>query len=111
MFVFDPNPQFTWPVTARMPANGGFVEHAFQARFRLLPEDRREELSRAGGDLALLQEAVVELVEVEVDGRPFGRTAEEVAAVLRLMPYRTALAEAYVAAVFGMSPGAAARGN
>lgn len=38
MFVFDPDYTFDWPVTVKIPADGGDQEFTFTATFRV-PED------------------------------------------------------------------------
>jgi len=37
MFTLVENPEFTHNVTVSMPVDGGFTEHTFTARFKLLP--------------------------------------------------------------------------
>lgn len=112
MFVFDPEPVFAWPVSVRLPDAGGHTTHKLHARFRLLPESRREELVKEGGDVAVLRAALVALDGVNgPDGKPFPNTPEALEAALNHLPLRQGLIEAYVAAAFGPVPGAAARGN
>lgn len=111
MFVLDDSPEFTWPVTVRLPADGTMHEATFHARFRLLPDSQRERLTAEGGDLAVLRAAVVALEGVQLaDGAPFPNTPEAIAKALDLLPIRAGLAAAYVDALFGV-PSGAARGN
>lgn len=45
VFVIDHDPKVLWPVTARIPADGGeFVERTFRVLLRVLPEARYVEL-------------------------------------------------------------------
>ena len=112
MFILDLDPVFTWPVTVRMPNEGGFRESTFAARFRLLNEVDRDTLIVEGGDTGLLRRALIGFDDVETpDGKPFDNSAESLAAALNLQPIRVALADAYAAAVYGAAPSAAARGN
>jgi hypothetical protein len=111
MFVLDDNPEFTWPVTVRLPHEGGHREGRFEARFRLLPDSERERLTAEGGDLAVLRAALLALEGVELpDGVPFPNTRAALDQALDLLPIRAGLAAAYVDALFGV-PSGAARGN
>lgn len=38
-FVIDPNPTVRWPVTVRIPVEGGFEEWRFTGIFKVLPEE------------------------------------------------------------------------
>ncbi|MDO8932074.1 MAG: hypothetical protein Q7U97_06755 [Rhodocyclaceae bacterium] len=45
LFVVDADPRVLWPVTLRLPVDGGqFADHRFHAVFRVLPESRYVEL-------------------------------------------------------------------
>lgn len=57
VFVIDPNPVVSWPVTVRLPVDGGtFDEFQFSARLRVLSERAYSELwaaDKAAEDVAL----------------------------------------------------------
>lgn len=111
MFTLDLNPEFTWPFTARLPVHGQFADCQAVARFRLLPESQRTQL-QPQGDGAVLAAALVGIDGAKGgDGKPFENTEANLARLLDLLPFRTALAEAYAAAVYGSTPSAAALGN
>lgn len=110
MFILDFNPEFTWPVTLRLPASGSHATHNIEARFRLLPESTQQSLTQTGGDLAVLRDALIGIEGVTDRNGTWANTREQLDAVLDLMPWRIALAQAYTEAVYGV-PSPAALGN
>jgi hypothetical protein len=107
MFVLAKDPQFSWPVTVRVPVDDGLHEvQRFTARFRLLP---RQVMAKHTGDpVGLLKEALVAWSEVVDEGnRPVPYSADAADAMLAIPYVLTGLAEAYAEALSG----AAARKN
>lgn len=107
MFVLAKDPQFSWPVSVRVPVDDGRHEvQRFTARFRLLP--RRTLDQNSGDTVGLLKAALVGWSEVVDDEkRPVAYSADAAEAMLAIPYVLAGLAEAYADALSG----AAARKN
>lgn len=106
MFVFDPEPTFTWTCKLRLP---GQEPQPFTAEFRLLSQSEIQAFPQ-DGDVSVLKAALIRLQDVTLpDGTPIN-TPELIERVLDLLPWRVALSEAYSEAVYGI-PSRASLGN
>lgn len=100
MFVLAQDYQFDWPVTVRLPEGGGWAEHRFTARFRLIPPRRAADL---GPDArALLDHALVGWRGITTEGGgPLEVSEAAKVALLDHPAVLLGLAEAYADALSG----------
>lgn len=103
MFKLVENPTFTAPVTVMVPTDDGHEEQSFRARFRVLPDERLEDV-RTTGDHELtkcmLRDAIVELFDVVgANDKPLPHSAELVEDVIDLPFARLGLLGSYFAAL------------
>ncbi|MGE0256928.1 MAG: hypothetical protein AB7N54_20230 [Alphaproteobacteria bacterium] len=108
MFNIDDRPQFDWPVTICIPADGGqHVEKRITGRFRVVP---REEFDSpllgldAATDRAALAKVVVGWGATDIGdaaGQPLPPTPENIRRVLGIDYVRNAFAAAYGEAITG----------
>lgn len=108
MFTYDPDYEFSWPVTVRMPNDGADVEHSFTATFRL-PADETDLFQRPEGETtaemidssrARMRDLWVGWTGIQVKGGgmlPFSAAARD--NLLSIRAVRTAVTEAYFAAM------------
>lgn len=113
MFTLVKEPRWIWPVKVQYPTDDGrFEEKQFRCLWRLVPEERRRELdaSPTGTD-TLLREAVVELLDLQDEGKsPLRHSPELLEAVIAQPWIRVAMVRSYVEALMG-TPSEAASGN
>jgi hypothetical protein len=116
MFILQDEMRWTWPVTVKVPAEGGrFEEKQFTAAFRLVPESMWDTLGATeDGVKQQLRAAVLGVEGVAVqrgDSAPDMLTPDELLEALLDVPFiRTALLRAYVESLTGTPP-AASVGN
>ena len=108
MFKLQEVYEYDWPVTVRVPVDGGrFRPQKFTARFRMLDQDRAEELVEKGTgavDRALLEEVWIgwgEDVQSE-DGEALEYSDETRAKMLQKPFIRIALTKAYYDSISGI---------
>ncbi len=112
MFKLDDSHSYLWPVKVQTPVDGGrFREDRFDARFRVLDQDRLDQILdlRGGGgaeraDVALLEEVWVgwgERAIGDAAGEPLEFSAENRAKLLKIPYLRLAVARAYFDSVTG----------
>lgn len=107
MFVVTTEHEFTWPVTVKVPQDGGtYARFSFAARFRQLSKEEREEIRgpRAVDDSAIVRKAVIgwddQIVDEDRNPVPFSREALD---ALIDVPYvLQAFARAYTEAMYGL---------
>jgi hypothetical protein len=71
MFKLMPEMTWLWPVSVKVPSEGGFIDQAFRARFRLAPDELRYAIGEARTDqelqqrtAALMSAALMEIYDV-----------------------------------------------
>jgi len=114
MFVLQKQPQWIWPVTVRVPnEDGGYTPQRFRARFRLVSIDRLAAFGETlTGTSDVLRDAVLEVLDVaEEGGAPLPHSPALLDALLANPWTRSALIQAYLAAISGAPPAPAAAGN
>lgn len=102
--IFSASREFWWPVTVRLPGDGGIVEQTFEARFRLLTDDELYPEIPDGEDLRTRIERDREFLRANVKGlrgiahSDLGQGDELLEEMIRYQPYRLALIGALMAA-------------
>jgi hypothetical protein len=96
MFVLSADRATWWPVTIKVPQDGGtFVDHEISARFRLLPKEEIE--AGVGSETALLERVVVDWQGVQSEGGEAIAFSEARRGELLAVPYvRAGLLAAYL---------------
>ncbi len=108
MFKVIENPEFSRKVTVSVPVDGGFENQVLGVRFRVLPQDRINEIAAATpGDYRGLVGAMVVTLEDMVDGAGAPLTCNDAVrtAVLDWPYVRTAILGAYSEATSGAKRG------
>lgn len=108
MFVLDQNPEFTRTVKVKVPANGGFEEQSFKARFRVVPIEESEnfDLTTTEGSTAFLRRALVNVDELSDKEKQTIIYNDAVRDQLLGLPYvRQAVYREYHAAIRGEASG------
>lgn len=117
MFKLMNEMNWVWPVALRVPAEGGFLDQRFRAKFRLAPEHLRHEIGMARSDAelqqrtaTLMREALVEIYDVmDENEAPLALTDATREALLANPLILRGLTQAYVEALSGQPPAAEAK--
>lgn len=106
MFKLLEEPRWTWPVTVRVPVEGGLEDRTFRAHFRLVPAPRRAELdAMADGTDQLLREAVLQVMDVTDEaGATLPHSPELLEALIGIPWVRMGLLRSYMEAMMGQAP-------
>lgn len=107
MFQFVDDYEFWWPVTIKLPQDGGgFAKRAIEVRFRVKTQDEIDaiiELSVDTMDQELVTAVVVGWRDIETeDGDDLPFTAENLARLVALQYWRVPVLAAYFGALQGV---------
>lgn len=98
-YVFVREPRVWWPVTVRVPADGGVAEQKFEARLRIVATSTFNELLEAGAG-ALLETVVLDWRGIlDEEGQPLAFSRGALEALLDLPYVTAALSDAYAEAM------------
>lgn len=116
MFKLELDPKWTWPVTVRVPVDGGvFEERKFRAHYRLIPDARRREIDampEAESIPTLLREGVVKVMDiVDEAGELLPHSPEIFEALIGVPWIRMGMLMSYLQAMAGTAPTPAEAGN
>lgn len=112
MFVLADVYEFDWPVTVKVPVDGGIEEQACTLRYRPLPTDEAEKLAKEIAELPmaeqeakqdeLLTRTIVGWNDIrDANGRPVAFGREALAAALRWPFFKIAAYDGYTQAITG----------
>lgn len=110
MFTLIDQPEFTHDVTVVMPADGGFTEHTFKARFKLLPADEIEKFpmsqSFSAVNATFLREVIVRLDDLQGEDKELIPYSDDLRdRVLKSPPAQMALMQTYLTAISKVKQG------
>jgi len=105
MFVLKTDHEFEWPVTVRVPVDGGiYASQTFKVRYRLPADDEMKQMLRTTGDDAVNARKVVagwsEVKNEHGDDVPF--SDELLDKFLRVPWIRVAIWQTFIDASFGI---------
>lgn len=109
MFKFARQREVMWPVTIRLPVDGGVEEVEVGVRYRLLTRDERKAMESLASDAeaeAFLMEHITGWDERwgDDEGNPLPFSRENLAAVLQQPPIERALTMGLIQASVGAPP-------
>lgn len=103
MFVYDPEPKFTHPVTAHVPADGGHEAQTFNATFRVMGDTQLGtfDMNDRASTVAFLREVLVGFGDVEDAAKQPVVFSDRTRDWLIDLPYtRAALVKGYFGGVY-----------
>ena len=103
MFVLKEDHSYEWPVDVKVPIDGKYKHHKFFATFRVLPNERIEEMSdNEVADKKVIEEVLAGWREVkDEDGGDIEFSSETRDALLAIPYVLVALGRAYYESIVG----------
>jgi hypothetical protein len=101
MFVIDEDCKFKRTVEVKKPIDGGFKLEKLDVTYKALPVDSSTEITKAGGDKALLRACVVDLAIGDGQGNTLPFNSELLERAMNVPYVLTALTGGYLRAIAG----------
>lgn len=103
MFKLCVSHTYDWPVDVKVPDGGQYKTETFTARFKVIPQDRWDELVAGQNvDAAVVKDVLVGWADIaDEQGQPLPFDGSSLEQVLGVPYVRTALVQAYMASLAG----------